>query len=79
MEQRGYTVELGRGIAFTDQQQVRFKGSQVGFALADIEKRLKQQQQQEQIQRYQQRQTQSYQKRNEEENKNIKQSRGITR
>jgi hypothetical protein len=44
MERHGYTVELGRGIAFTDQQQVRFKGSQVGYALMDIEKKLKQEQ-----------------------------------
>jgi hypothetical protein len=42
MQAKGYAVELGRGIAFTDQQKVRFKGSQVGFALADIEKKLKQ-------------------------------------
>jgi len=76
MELKGYQVELGRGIAFTDQQKVRFKGSQVGFALTDIERKLKQQQ--EKIQKYQQRQMQSYQK-PEEENKEIKQSRGITR
>jgi hypothetical protein len=44
MEKRGYEVELGRGIAFIDQQQVRFKGSQVGYALMDIEKKLKQEQ-----------------------------------
>ncbi|QJD97718.1 relaxase/mobilization nuclease domain-containing protein [Mucilaginibacter robiniae] len=44
MEQQGYEVELGRGIAFTDAQQVRFKGSQVGYALMDIEKKLKQEQ-----------------------------------
>ncbi|QEM05557.1 relaxase/mobilization nuclease domain-containing protein [Mucilaginibacter rubeus] len=44
MEQRGYEVELGRGIAFTDAQHVRFKGSQVGYALMDIEKKLKQEQ-----------------------------------
>lgn len=52
MEKQGYSVELGRGIAFTDQQQVRFKGSQVGYALMDIEKRLKQEQllKQQQIQ-----------------------------
>lgn len=50
MEQQGYDVELGRGIAFTDAQQVRFKGSQVGYALLDIEKKLKQQQQQKQVQ-----------------------------
>lgn len=44
MEQQGYEVELGRGIAFTDAQHVRFKGSQVGHALLDIEKKLKQEQ-----------------------------------
>ena len=42
IESKGYKVELGRGIAFTDQQMVRFKGSQVGYSLADIEKKLKQ-------------------------------------
>ena len=42
MEHQGYEVELGRGIAFTDAQQVRFKGSQVGYALLDIQKKLKQ-------------------------------------
>ncbi|WP_179414947.1 relaxase/mobilization nuclease domain-containing protein [Mucilaginibacter sp. E4BP6] len=45
MEKQGYSVELGRGIAFTDAQVVRFKGSQVGYSLADIEKKLKQEQQ----------------------------------
>jgi hypothetical protein len=55
MEKQGYKVELGRGIAFIDEQMVRFKGSQVGYSLADIEKTLKaqqlisQQQQQQQI------------------------------
>ena len=44
MERQGYEVELGRGIAFTDAQQVWFKGSQVGYALLDIEKKLKQEQ-----------------------------------
>ncbi|SHN33403.1 relaxase/mobilization nuclease domain-containing protein [Mucilaginibacter sp. OK098] len=44
MEQCGYEVELGRGIAFTDAQRVRFKGSQFGYALMDIEKKLKQEQ-----------------------------------
>jgi len=43
MEQQGYQVELGRGIAFTDAQYVRFKGSQIGYALLDIEKKLRQQ------------------------------------
>lgn len=42
MERNGYEVELGRGIAFTDQQHVRFKGSQVGYAMMDIERKLKQ-------------------------------------
>ncbi|GAC1307051.1 MAG: hypothetical protein NVSMB24_18260 [Mucilaginibacter sp.] len=42
MERQGYQVELGRGIAFTDAQHVRFKGSQVGYALLDIEKKLRQ-------------------------------------
>jgi hypothetical protein len=54
MEQQGYRVELGRGIAFTDAQQVRFKGSQVGYALLDIEKllqfKLHRQQERESIQ-----------------------------
>jgi hypothetical protein len=55
MEKQGYAVELGRGIAFTDQQQVRFKGSQVGYALMDIEKKLKQEQLLKQQQMQQQR------------------------
>jgi hypothetical protein len=55
MEKKGYDVELGRGIAFTDQQQVRFKGSQLGFALMDIEKKLKQEQLLKQQQMQQQR------------------------
>lgn len=54
MEDRGYKVEQGRGIAFTDQQHVYFKGSQVGYSLQTIENKLqleqelKQQQQQQQ-------------------------------
>lgn len=39
---QGYEIELGRGIAFTDAQAVRFKGSQVGYALFKIEKQLEQ-------------------------------------
>lgn len=39
---KGYFIELGRGIAFTDTQAVRFKGSEVGFALLKIEKQLTQ-------------------------------------
>jgi hypothetical protein len=48
---KGYEMELGRGIAFTDAQAVRFKGSQVGYPLLKIEKQLaqnKQMQQEEQ-------------------------------
>ena len=37
---KGYEIELGRGIAFTDAQAVRFKGSEVGFPLLKIEKQL---------------------------------------
>lgn len=40
MEKRGYQVELGRGIAFTDKKQVRFKGSEVRFSLATIKAQL---------------------------------------
>jgi len=40
MEKRGYQVELGRGIAFTDKKQVRFKGSEVGYSLANIKAQL---------------------------------------
>jgi len=53
MEQKGYKVELGRGIAFIDQQHVRFKGSQVGFSLANIEKKIRQEQTQRQVQHMQ--------------------------
>jgi signal recognition particle subunit SEC65 len=63
MEKQGYTVELGRGIAFTDAQHVRFKGSQVGYALLDIEKKLKQ----EQLLRQQQEQKQQAQIRLQQE------------
>jgi len=40
MEKAGYQVELGRGIAFTDKKQVRFKGSEVGYSLAAIKAQL---------------------------------------
>lgn len=62
MENQGYDVELRRGIAFTDQQHVRFKGSQVGYALMDIEKKLKQELQlkQHQILINQQKQERNY-------------------
>jgi hypothetical protein len=45
---QGYAVELGRGIAFTDAQAVRFKGSQVGYPLLKIEKHLAQNRQMQQ-------------------------------
>jgi len=45
---KGYEVELGRGIAFTDAQAVRFKGSQVGYPLLKIEKQLAQNMQMQQ-------------------------------
>ena len=44
MEKQGYKVDLARGIAFTDAQQVYFKGSQLGYSLMDIEKKIKQEQ-----------------------------------
>lgn len=45
---KGYEVELGRGIAFTDAQAVRFKGSEVGYPLLKIEKQLAQNRQKQQ-------------------------------
>jgi hypothetical protein len=45
---KGYEVELSRGIAFTDAQAVRFKGSQVGYPLLKIEKQLAQNRQMQQ-------------------------------
>jgi len=45
---KGYEVKLGRGIAFTDAQAVRFKGSQVGYPLLKIEKQLAQNRQMQQ-------------------------------
>lgn len=40
MENKGYEVKLGRGIAFIDQQRVYFKGSQVGFSFQTIQNKL---------------------------------------
>jgi hypothetical protein len=51
MEKQGYKVELGRGIAFTDAQQVYFKGSQLGYSLMEIEKKIRQEQKQQQEQK----------------------------
>jgi hypothetical protein len=45
MEKQGYQVELGRGIAFTDEQKVRFKGSEVGYSMVDIKAALEHQRQ----------------------------------
>lgn len=42
MRQRGYRLEKGRGIAFTDDKNVRIKGSEVGYSLATIEQTLAQ-------------------------------------
>ena len=52
----GYRVLKGRGIYFTDQKQVKIKGSEVGFPLAKIEKifALKQEQEMQIINRSQQ-------------------------
>ena len=50
MTSMGYMVLKGRGISFTDQKQVKIKGSEVGFPLAKIEKiyALKQEQEKQQ-------------------------------
>ena len=46
----GYQILKVRGISFTDQKQVKIKGSEVGFSLAKIEKifALKQEQEKQQ-------------------------------
>lgn len=45
MNYLGYKVLKGRGISFGDDKKVKFKGSEVGFSLAKIEKILSLQQQ----------------------------------
>jgi hypothetical protein len=45
MQYLGYKVLKGRGICFIDDKKVKIKGSEIGFSLAEIEKKLKQQQQ----------------------------------
>lgn len=40
MKQSGYEVIRGRGIAFQDKQKVYVKGSEVGYSLTTIEKKL---------------------------------------
>jgi hypothetical protein len=37
MKAKGYATEVARGIAFIDDKLVRFKGSQVGYSLSDIQ------------------------------------------
>ena len=80
MEDKGYKVELARGIAFTDPQQVYFKGSQVGYSLQTIENKLKQEQelkQQQKLALKQQKELKQQQKL--EPKQQIKYSGGITR
>jgi hypothetical protein len=82
---KGYKIELGRGIAFTDAQAVRFKGSQVGYPLLKIEKELAQNRQQQQQPSMAQKLTEVIQqqkqeeqlKQQKEEQKQIKQSGGF--
>ncbi len=45
MNALGYRILKGRGICFIDEKKARFKGSEVGFSLAKIEKILSLQQQ----------------------------------
>jgi hypothetical protein len=80
MENKGYQVKLERGIAFTDQQQVYFKGSQVGFSLQTIQNKLAQQQSLGQQEILEQRRPQEKQQQKElEQNQGLKQSHGISR
>ena len=69
MERQGYKVELGRGIAFTDQQLVYFKGSQLGYSLQTIENKLKQEQKlQQQLKQQEQQQKLALQRQQEQIN-----------
>jgi hypothetical protein len=85
VQQKGYAVELGRGIAFTDAQQVRFKGSEVGYPMQQIEQQIQQnlrlQQQQQAHQKEQQNaqllQQQREQERELEQKNEHKQSQGM--
>jgi Relaxase/Mobilisation nuclease domain len=40
IQEKGYQVYKGRGIAFEDEKKVRIKGSEVGYSLGNIEKIL---------------------------------------
>jgi hypothetical protein len=42
MERDGFIVQKGRGISFTDEKKVTFKGSELGYSLSNIEKILEQ-------------------------------------
>lgn len=42
MAQDGFSVLKGRGISFTDEKKVTFKGSELGYSLSNIEKILAQ-------------------------------------
>lgn len=75
MEKQGYQVELGRGIAFTDEQKVRFKGSEVGYSLADIKSQLSQQRE---IAQMQKQELKDRQERVKQEKQEPKQSKGMS-
>jgi hypothetical protein len=81
VQQKGYVVELGRGIAFIDAQQVRFKGSEVGYPMQKIEQQIQQnlrlQQQQQAQQKAQFLQQRREQERELEEKNEHKQSQGM--
>lgn len=69
---------MDKGIAFTDQQQVYFKGSQLGFSLQTIQNKLAQEQSPRQQQILEQRR--QLEKQQElEQNQGRKQSHGISR
>jgi len=42
MQDKGYRIDKGRGIAFEDSKKVRTKGSEVGYSLSNIERILTQ-------------------------------------
>lgn len=75
MEKQGYQVELGQGIAFIDEQKVKFKGSEVGYSLADIKVLLEQQRQIAQMQKQEMKMQQEQIK---EEKQQHKQNKGIS-
>lgn len=54
MKALGYQVLKGRGIAFVDDKNVKFKGSEVGYSLMKIERMLGQKQTQKPVQKTEQ-------------------------